>query len=1031
MFNEGLTEYQDFCRELPILRRVCFDGSPSSGGSGSSSSGGNSGSVYTGSPNDYAAYAAYEAGQGGSSESSGNSGSSGSIGVPSGGSPEVGVSGSLSGSYGGDPFYGSGLEAQPEVAASGSAFGSGGPLQGSSGLYGVQPIGSYPFGGLPGGWLSPEEVSTYEATEVARDTGLGERGSDYFPVDGSLRSGHSGPRLPQELEGPSSNLGTSGPNPNFVPPNFQAQSPFSSFSEGLGNWWSGLSEKGGSLYVPSGGSATPGFNSKGEPTGGPSSWLRAAQTLPGIGGVGSPGIPGFGASLFSGSIHGAPNLTIPLKTLTTSLGIGSGAIATVGATGYFLDQVNSGKMPTNPFLTWVDSILPNLGGGPVPGANKIPGSKQIPGLVAPSGVSSGVPGNYSTMSASIPSGVTSLSTLSDRDPNQPTGLSTPIPGSTATRVVTLGSSSVKETLTYNQDGSITGKASGRSTITYKPEASGSYQAAILAFRPTTGVNSGTLGPLQKLVTVAGESSRTSENSSGSVSPSVKAPPINSFKPDSTNNYGGMARLKPRSLIEASTIEKIVQVPGTVAGTTLNKVVREPINSWDILVPKFGESAILTRELGFRQSEDGHWFAPTTREQFYDPRWQFENGFLMNIDGKLYPNPDMVNSTRGVDFYNAGLLQAWGGTGPLSVLPMSEATQGIRQNAFFEYNNFLNSEAGQRAILGDKYKGVGTLVNGKALSVPESQSLNRSLVNDIVGRAEIATAGYNWENRKAQIPGTNLTLAQVNPAAVFIGGDRSRGWGPNNPAFGLYSNIDPFTRTRQPSTSGLAIVSAGMSSTPGTFDYGANMHYHTQGELDKIQASGGSRDFSNIPITYPTAVPAYYPMGGRVDTSGGRLPFIDRDGNSVYPTSVRGVYTSNSSGIPDSGGLHNAVAPRSKCAACNLGQTPFANPNFTQILGEKPYPTNYLIGVDPSGLPPVPKLPTSPPGPTGKLDTGGSLVLNSLPEGSRRILQTAWNTPSGIVSPKGKGSGVKASKESSSDSSLLASYGGQSGIYSQV
>jgi len=59
--------------------------------------------------------------------------------------------------------------------------------------------------------------------------------------------------------------------------------------QGMGDWFAGLTKPGGGLYVPPGGSNTPGFNTSGNPTGGPESWLMAAQSLPGIGGVRSFG----------------------------------------------------------------------------------------------------------------------------------------------------------------------------------------------------------------------------------------------------------------------------------------------------------------------------------------------------------------------------------------------------------------------------------------------------------------------------------------------------------------------------------------------------------------------------------------------------------------------------------------------------------------------------------------------------------------------------------------------------------------------
>ena len=293
MFNEGFTEYQDSLRESPIQRRLCYDGSPGEGAP-SQSAPSNGGGSYRGDPNDYGAYSRWESGQPTSQPSS-----------PSNSPP--GPSINYGGGYGIDPFAGSDLGVQPEIRATGSAFGPGGPLQDSSGLYGNQVVGSPGAINQPASWYNPSNNWS-----PSQETGPGWDGGDsvYIPsgrepmgwapqnyrdnlrgyglsnlppseslnplnarVEGSL-SLPSLTKDPNYMEvstgGYKDDIVRSipGPNPNFTPPVYSdSKNVFTQAQEGFGNWWTGLGQKGGALYVPPGGSSTPGLTSKGEKVG--------------------------------------------------------------------------------------------------------------------------------------------------------------------------------------------------------------------------------------------------------------------------------------------------------------------------------------------------------------------------------------------------------------------------------------------------------------------------------------------------------------------------------------------------------------------------------------------------------------------------------------------------------------------------------------------------------------------------------------------------------------------------------------------
>jgi hypothetical protein len=65
----------------------------------------------------------------------------------------------------------------------------------------------------------------------------------------------------------------------------------------------------------------------------------------------------------------------------------------------------------------------------------------------------------------------------------------------------------------------------------------------------------------------------------------------------------------------------------------------------------------------------------------------------------------------------------------------------------------------------------------------------------------------------------------------------QGWGKNSPLYTNYTSIDPATGSFQPSTSGQALLGAGMALTPGFFSDGAGgLKYNTNTELDTMRAN---------------------------------------------------------------------------------------------------------------------------------------------------------------------------------------------------
>jgi hypothetical protein len=374
-----------------------------------------------------------------------------------------------------------------------------------------------------------------------------------------------------------------------------------------------------------------------------------------------------------------------------------------------------------------------------------------------------------------------------------------------------------------------------------------------------------------------------------------------------------------------------------------------------VVPPAVTSPGSRRDEGLRQTEKGEWYAPVTLRQYYDQQWLLDHGFMMTVDGQAVPNPDMVNTDMGRSLYNAGLLPAWGGMGPVYVLPNPMNVQGIDKNAFSEFSNVLRSPSTQKNLLGDNY-------------VEGDSSGNWDKIQNLRALKEYQDQGTSWENRKAWGAGdVNMTVAGANPSAVYLGGDPSRGWGPNSPANNLFTSIDPLTGKQQLSTYGDAFLKAGMSNTPNSIVYGKEgPHYHTETEMKQIETNKGEQTYLDtkatvlkekaelkLPLTiYPSTLPNYGPR-----TSGDvGYPSRNLHGTSVSP------YGSTSTGVPafTTGSGGSFTAPKS-CGGQSCGQTGCTSCSTRPSLSFSILPPQPISPV-PS---PVPSSPVEPPmGPFG-------------------------------------------------------------------
>ena len=253
-------------------------------------------------------------------------------------------------------------------------------------------------------------------------------------------------------------------------------------------------------------------------------------------------------------------------------------------------------------------------------------------------------------------------------------------------------------------------------------------------------------------------------------------------------------------------------------------------------PSEGKTTFTLREQGFRQDSTGKWFIPKTVEQFYDDRWLMEKGYIININGQWVPNKDMVNTDMGRDLYNWGRLEAWGGMGPVTVLPMGDlGGQAISKNAWSLFNTFLRTPEAQKGLMGDKYV------------VGDVEGNFKWIQANVRAPAEVEAADYNWANRATSI---GLPLYRANPAAVA----------PANLPSARYTSIDPLTGESQISTLGSTLLQAGMDSLPNSFNYGQFPHYHTQSELGKIAKAGGEKEFTNPTPIWPTETYSFRPRG---------------------------------------------------------------------------------------------------------------------------------------------------------------------------